>query len=246
MAGGGLAVIADVHGNRLALEAVLADIAGQGVTDIINLGDVLYGAVDPAGTADLLMQMNIPTVCGNGDRMLVDGSAVLNDTWKYTLSQLTDKHLKWVRSFRKTFSEGSILAFHASPVSDSSYLLWEVRRGSLVRREPSSIAETLSPFGASLVLCGHDHVQYTTDLGGGAVLVNPGSVGLPAYQDDLPVEHSMVSGSPHARYSIVRDGGASIEHRAVEYDWHAAAAIALANGRPDWARWLVTGDADLT
>jgi len=241
MAGGELAVIADVHGNKLALEAVLEDIARQGVTDIINLGDVLYGAMDPAGTADLLMGMDIPTVCGNGDRMLVDGSAVLKGTWKYTLSRLSGEHLRWIRSFQKQISSGSMLAFHASPHCDSSYLLWEVRDGSLVRRETASVAEALSPYGATLVLCGHDHVQYTADLGDGALLVNPGSVGLPAYHDDLPVEHSMVSGSPHARYTIIREGGACIEQRAVEYDWHAAAAQAIGNGRPDWAGWLATG-----
>ncbi len=50
-----LAVIADIHGNDLALQAVLADIAGQGVDDIVNLGDCFSGPLEPgkvAGAAD--------------------------------------------------------------------------------------------------------------------------------------------------------------------------------------------------
>jgi hypothetical protein len=45
-----LAVLADIHGNRWALEAVLADIRGRGIRAMVNLGDSLYGPLDPAGT----------------------------------------------------------------------------------------------------------------------------------------------------------------------------------------------------
>jgi hypothetical protein len=71
--------------------------------------------------------------------------------------------------------------------------------------------------------------------------VNPGSVGLPAYDDELPVPHAMETGSPHARYAIL--DGDRIELRAIEYDVGAAVAAAKKNGRDDWARWLATGVA---
>jgi predicted phosphodiesterase len=59
-----IAVIADVHGNLLALEAVLADIARHGVDLTVNLGDAVSGPLQPAETAKLLMKNNLPTVRG--------------------------------------------------------------------------------------------------------------------------------------------------------------------------------------
>jgi hypothetical protein len=73
------------------------------------------------------------------------------------------------------------------------------------------------------------------------VAFNPGSVGLPAYADDLPAPHAMESGGPHARYALV--DGPRVELIAVTYDHESAAARADANGRPDWARALRTGRA---
>ena len=77
----------------------------------------------------------------------------------------------------------------------------------------------------------------------GALVVNPGSVGWPAYDDDHPYPHVMEAGTPHARYAIADDatGRWSAEFRTVDYDWEQAAAIAEANGRPDVAGALRTG-----
>ena len=68
------AAIADIHGNALALEAVLADIAAQGITDIVNLGDCFSGPLEAGKTADRLLALNLPTVRGNHDRYLTEFS----------------------------------------------------------------------------------------------------------------------------------------------------------------------------
>ena len=96
-----------------------------------------------------------------------------------------------------------------------------------------------------LILCGHDHVCRSLLLADGRLVVNPGSVGLPAYWDDHPYSHVMESGTPHARYTVISLGthGWTISDHAVPYDWSAAARTALKNGRPDWAEWLRTGRA---
>jgi hypothetical protein len=75
------------------------------------------------------------------------------------------------------------------------------------------------------------------------MIVNPGSVGLPAYDDDRPHPHLVESGSPHARYAILsKEGdGWAAELLSVEYDWEQAARDAEANGRTDWSRALRTG-----
>ena len=80
-------------------------------------------------------------------------------------------------------------------------------------------------------------------LDGGPTVVNPGSVGLPAYDHDVPFAHVMQSGSPHARYALLerRDGSWQVQLRAVAYDWAKAAALARAHGREDWALALLTG-----
>src|SRR4029453_2258936 len=69
-----IAVIADIHGNTWALDAVLEDIVERGVAQIVNLGDCVYGSLDPAGTLERLMGASILTIAGNQDRQVFDSS----------------------------------------------------------------------------------------------------------------------------------------------------------------------------
>ena len=66
-----LAVLSDVHGNVVALEAVLADLATRGVDACVNLGDCVTSPLWPRDTLDLLDTLAWPTVRGNHDRWLV-------------------------------------------------------------------------------------------------------------------------------------------------------------------------------
>ena len=66
------AAIADVHGNYLALEAVIADIRAQGIDEIVNLGDMASGPLDARRTLDALMALDAVHVLGNHDRYLID------------------------------------------------------------------------------------------------------------------------------------------------------------------------------
>ena len=96
--------------------------------------------------------------------------------------------------------------------------------------------------GASVVLCGHTHVPRLFRLKNGRFVVNPGSVGLPGYEWDVPAPHVMEVGTPHTRYLImdrVRDTW-RFDFRALSYDWHAAAAMADKRGSA-WSRVLATG-----
>ena len=119
---------------------------------------------------------------------------------------------------------------------------------------PATAAEVLQRLddtagaGASLLLCGHSHLPRVVQVGG-TLCVNPGSVGLPAYDDDHIAFHVHQTGSPHARYALCErvDTGAgaawTVAQIAVAYDWNAASAQAARNGAHDWARWLATGRA---
>ena len=70
-----IAVIADVHGNAWALEAVLADITRRGVSTVVNLGDNANGPLAPARSVALLRATGAVHVRGNGDRMTGEGGA---------------------------------------------------------------------------------------------------------------------------------------------------------------------------
>lgn len=246
-----IAVISDVHGNRWALEAVLADINHRGIRNIVNLGDCFYGPLDPAGTAQILIPLNIPTVRGNEDRIIVEppGASEDSPTLSYVKKCLKPAQLVWLNSLNlTTVVHEDFLLCHGSPGKDDEYLLVNVLAGEVSFRPADELMVKLSSVKQQVVLCGHDHVPRIVYLPGGKLIVNPGSVGLPAYTDDTPYWHAMETYTPYARYSIIlgTDRGWQVENIAVPYDWEAAARMAKKNNRPDWAEWLRTGSANLT
>ncbi|MBR0666002.1 metallophosphoesterase family protein [Roseomonas hellenica] len=242
-----LAVIADVHGNLLALEAVLADIARQGVDAVVNLGDCLSGPLRPAEVADLLIARGIPTLRGNHDRQLLeDAPGAMGRSDAFAHARLTATHRAWLAALPPLMAPaGGVLACHGTLGSDLTYAL-EVLEGpdALRRARPEEAAVRIGPTpGATLILCAHSHLARLTRLPDGRLALNPGSVGCPGYVDDAPFPHKVEAGAPHARYAIATLGpaGWSFDLRAVAYDWDAAAADARAAGREEWAAAIATG-----
>ena len=245
-----LAVLSDIHGNRWALEAVLNNIKQREIKHIVNLGDCFYGPLDPGGTAQILVGLDIPTVRGNEDRIIVEtpvGSEI-SPTLHYVREHLKPGHFQWLKKLKMTavVYENFFLC-HGSPQQDDEYLLVNVLETGVLPRKPGELTAVLSMLSQDprVFLCGHDHVPRTVYLPEGRLIVNPGSVGLPAYTDDLPYFHAMETGTPHARYSIISRSGDNwkVENIAVPYPWELAAEMAMKNGRPDWAKWLKTGRA---
>ncbi|MBN1824629.1 MAG: metallophosphoesterase family protein [Candidatus Eisenbacteria bacterium] len=242
------AVLADVHGNRWALEAVLADAARRGVFRFVNLGDSLYGPLDPEGTADLLLSLDAPTVRGNEDRIVTERrpGAASSPTLDFTRSVLGPAHLAWLESLPPAaVAFDAFFLCHGTPARDDAYLLREVSAAGVRLRRPEEIDALLGGGESPVVLCAHDHLPGIVPLPNGRLVVNPGSVGCPAFEDDHPYPHVMEAGSPEARYAILERDGGEWAARAVSvpYDREAAARAAERNGRPDWARWIRTGRA---
>jgi predicted phosphodiesterase len=242
-----LAVIADTHGNLPALEAVLADIARRGVTDVIDLGDCASGPLWPRETCEVLMARGFPTVRGNHDRWVATFAlADLSPSDRYTYGELDEAQRRWLRDLPPTVKlDPGILAVHGVPDDDNRYLLEDIVQGRLVRAPADTIAGRLGRADAALVLCGHSHQQHMVRLPDGPIILNPGSVGLPAYRDPSGIPHVSEVGSPHARYALVsRDNGSmTIELVSLDYDHASAAKRAAANGNPAWAHALATGFA---
>ena len=92
-----IAVVADVHGNLLALEAVLADLRARAAPDmVVNLGDLCTGAFDPAGSADAQVALGCPTLAGNHERNLLEGDDA-SPSVAFARPLLSAAHLDWIR-----------------------------------------------------------------------------------------------------------------------------------------------------
>ncbi|PWB71888.1 YfcE family phosphodiesterase [candidate division GN15 bacterium] len=243
-----LAGVSDIHGNLPALEAVLADIERRGISRIVNLGDSLYGPIDPAHTADLLIRLKWPTVRGNEDRILLFPPSDTSDSpsLEYTVQSLSGDHVIWLASLAMTAEAFDFCyMFHGSPERDDRYFLSEVTPHGIAARSVETLEDETAGIYQPIILCGHDHTPRICHLPDNRLIVNPGSVGLQAYTDHSPYPHVIQTGSPHARYAIIENTGGnwSAEIIPVEYDWNRAADLAAAHGRPDWAIWLKTGIA---
>jgi putative phosphoesterase len=242
-----IAVIADIHGNIRALEAVRADLARRSPDLVVNLGDHLSGPLQAVSTADILMSEGYIHIRGNHDRQLVDRPRTeMGASDSFAHGQLTARHLEWLASLPPTrILEGNIFLCHGSPRSDLEYLLEDVRDDRVHLSSADRILPRLNSVNASLVLCGHTHIPRAVLLPGGVWIVNPGSVGLPAYDDTTPCIHYVETGSPHARYAIVdwSPKAVNVDLIALDYDWHAAAREAAEADRPEWAHALATGYA---
>jgi len=250
-----IAAISDIHGNLPALDAVLADIAAQRVDVVVNLGDILSGPLWGAATADRLMPLGLPTIAGNHERQLLTlPRERMGASDRHTHDELRSEHRAWIAALPATLAlDDSVYCCHGTPDSDLTYWLETVTggcagpgRGDNGVRAASAdeAAARAGPRGThTLILCGHTHVPRMLQLADGRLVVNPGSVGLQAYDDDHPQPHLIETGAPQARYALIERGaqGWSVALRAVAYDWESAARRADDEGRPDWAHALRTG-----
>ncbi len=240
-----LAVISDVHANLAALEAVLADIATRGVDATINLGDCVAGPLWPAETWDCLVAAALPTVRGNHDRWMYDRpDERLPPVDRFARRVLRPGQDRALFDLPEVIDfSPEILAVHGTPTDDSTYLTEEILAGRMVPASRGLIGDRLgAAMSRAVVLCGHSHRQSVTQVPGGPLILNPGTVGCPVFAD-LPTAGALEPRSPHARYAILtrRGGRWGAELFALEYDWDRAAACAMANGFPVWAEALATG-----
>jgi predicted phosphodiesterase len=259
-----LAFVSDIHGNLAALEAVIADLPQRRVDQVINLGDTLSGPLLPRETAQRLRALPWLHVAGNHERQLLtlplDRQSPSD---AYTSAQIGPEDRDWIATQAKPCASdlhqgqrwadtlgADVALCHGSPRSDIEYLL-ETPVGPAARlATDEEIEERLDGRIAAhirLLACGHSHVARSVRLASGLLIVNPGSVGLPAYDDDHPYPqstfHRIETGSPDARYAIAEkvSGQWTCQLLSLPYDHETMAKLAQRHGRPDWAHALRTG-----
>jgi predicted phosphodiesterase len=243
-----IAVLSDIHGNLPALEAVLADMEKRRIKNALNLGDALYGPIEPVRTATLLMKSGILSVRGNEDRILIipPDDASHSPSLEFTKKGLSTDHILWLMSLPITaVGFKDCFMFHGTPEQDDKYFMTKVTPKGVIQYSADELSGVLANIKQPVVLCGHDHTPCIYHHPSGKLIVNPGSVGLQAYHDDFPYPHDIETGSPHSRYAVLEnnDGVWQAEIIKVEYDWNRAGELASAHGRPDWVVWLKTGKA---
>lgn len=213
-----IAVFGDVHGNRFALEAVVADIRRHAPDAWVNLGDQVFGGADPAGAWQLQQALKdeygVLEVRGNTDERL--GEALGETTAKREM-------LAWLHAVLPagtgavvaglptsvTLADGAVLAAHGAPDSAWTYLLLEGKNWA----SDAVVLERLGNLeGARVVVVGHSHQEHLRQIGP-LTVVNVGAV---SRQKD---------GSPLARWVLLEGEGDAwnVTFRRVAYDVEAAA-----------------------
>jgi len=164
-----VAALYDVHGVRVALESVLAEVDREGMDAIVFGGDLFLGP-QPAETAALVRSVDASFVRGNCDRE--------PDEW--TRSRLDDETIARSQAWPLTVELDGILYCHAAPKSDMRPILTDAS-------PPERFDEALEGVDARLVVAGHTHMQFKRDR-----WVNAGSVGWPN-EDDVAAFWAIVS-----------------------------------------------------
>lgn len=240
-----IAVLSDIHGNIAALEEVAADIETRQVDRVFNLGDHISGPLYPKETLQFLMKQDWVQISGNHDRQLIHQPPQQHgDSDRYAFGFLSGSDMDWLRALPVSKAvKDQFLLFHGTPSNDTTYLLETVENGSARLATQAEIDQKLGGMMAQIMLCGHTHIPRIVETPRKTLIINPGSVGLPAYEDTTPEYHVMESGSHHARYAILeyKNGTWQAELISVSYDYQQAAAQARKNGRPDWEYSLQSG-----
>ena len=190
-------VVSDLHGNRIALRAVLEDMPA--VDALVCAGDVVGYNPWPGACVDWVREHAVPTVMGNHDRAVVTGdtgwfNAMAAAGVDYARDVLADDQVEWLAALpdERTLFDGRLAVVHGHPDDPDHYT------------RPFEFGPDLLR-GADVLVMGHTHVQHHEAYDEGVVM-NPGSVGQPR------------DGDPRAAYAVLDLETLAVEERRVEYD----------------------------
>ena len=195
-----IAALYDIHGNLPALDVVLADVANEGVDELVVGGDVLWGPLQ-VECIERLRDSSAVCIAGNCERNVLTPTS---DADRWCHEQLDEETRSFVATWESTIERevpglGRVVFCHATPEDDEAIVT--------TLTPDDAVRAAFDTTRADLVICGHTHVQFDRAVAGAPRLVNAGSVGLP------------YEGRPGACWALVDDG---VELRQTEYDVESA------------------------
>ena len=210
-----LALISDLHGNLVALDAVLADAERLAVDRIVCLGDVATLGPRPHEVLARLRALGCACIEGNHDAFLLDAALIHSytetpivvDAVDWCRAQMTAGELDFVRSFRRELvvplgGDATVCCYHGTPRSHMEDLLPSA---------PAAVVdELLDGRQATVMAGGHTHLQMLRQHRG-TLVVNPGSVGMPFVEEPAGGAPQIMA---HAEYAVVdADSAGAVEVR---------------------------------
>ncbi|MFZ5641342.1 MAG: metallophosphoesterase family protein [Bacillota bacterium] len=237
-----IAVIGDIHGNLVALEAVLADCRARGAERYLVLGDLAMKGPRPSEVLETVRQLPGQVIQGNTDQLIcrslppgykpkTENEKMLTDILKWGQEQLAPEDFQYLSGLPKTTVEEinghRLLLVHGSPRNNQEGLLPETA--------PCDLAEMLNGLEEKVVLAAHTHFPMVRDFAGYQI-INAGSVGFP------------LDGNPRACYCLLEISPESVSPAIVRVDYDIEKTIADAEKRGfphvrAYAEGLATGGA---
>jgi len=234
-------IFGDIHGNLPALEAVFVDIEEQHNGAWYCLGDLVGYGTFPNEVVELVREREIPTIMGNYDQGVGQhsddcGCAYQTQTERergkrsigWTNEVITDANRTYLQRLdsqrRLTLGSFDVVLVHGSPRRINEYLYKD--------RADASFERMLDTVDADVLVCGHTHLPYHTELPSGRHVINAGSVGKPK------------DGDPRACYvTLAANDELAVTFHRVEYDIERAASAIEATDMPDpYADMLRAGE----
>lgn len=225
-----VAIVSDIHGNRRAFQAVLADLRQAAPDLVVHGGDLSAGGAYPAEIIDQVRALGWPGVRGNTDEMLWAPErlaeyaaanpkiapllAMVQKTIPPTLASIGEERLRWLEGLPHQYSGDGFSLVHASPDD-----CW---RAPMPNASDDELQSTYASLRGPIVVYGHIHQPYIRRLPGMTV-ANTGSIS------------QSYDGDRRASYLVM--DGESLAIRRVEYDVESEAKDLLHSGLPR-AEWL--------
>lgn len=234
-----VAVFSDIHGNAVALDAVLADMRADAIDQAVCLGDAIQGGPQPAEVVQRLRALACPVVMGNADAWLLSGAdsgaeaidparqRVMDDVRVWMLARLSPADQAFIAAFEPTVEIAlgngqTLLCFHGSPASFDDIILPST--------SDDELAALLGASHASFFSGGHTHLQQLRRLGERRFF-NPGSVGL-AYSHQQAGDDFRADAWAEYALLSVEGGRVAIEFRRVPFGAAALVEVYRSSGRP--------------
>ena len=236
-----IGLIADIHGNLIALESVLRELQQEHIDRIVCLGDVAALGPHPHAVIERLRSLNCPSVLGNTDdwylQPIPEGDDELREIVQWGLQQFTDSDLNYLRSLPPVIelpldTDKTLLCYHGSPRS-----YYEVIAATT---DASEVRSMFAGYQAWIMAGGHTHIQMLRRYEQ-AFLINPGSVGLPGIgpeRPDLP-RNKDVSWAEYAILTM-HNGGLHVDLRRIPLDIPTLLQDGSASGMPNLDSWVRT------